>query len=129
MLLESENTQLPSRKNPSAYRNSRNFTLLPSFAKKITNLRQIGPALLHQLYQMLSIRGRSRPKLRLRGEEVPTVDVFVTCCGEDVDVVLDTTRAAAAGDVSLQFLNILPPTQILIKSIVPSRPFPRCRSR
>ncbi|PQE07448.1 glycosyltransferase family 2 protein [Rutstroemia sp. NJR-2017a BBW] len=56
------------------------------------------PALLHQLYQMLSIRGRSRPKLRIRGDEVPTVDVFITCCGEDVDVVLDTTRAAAAVD-------------------------------
>jgi hypothetical protein len=49
---------------------------------------------------MLSIRGRSRPKLRIRGDEVPTVDVFITCCGEDVDVVLDTTRAAAAVDVS-----------------------------
>ncbi|KAG4027879.1 hypothetical protein MFRU_026g00600 [Monilinia fructicola] len=56
------------------------------------------PALLHQMYQMLSIRGRSRPKIRLRGDTVPTVDAFITCCGEDVDVVMDTTRAAAAGD-------------------------------
>ncbi|KUJ12185.1 uncharacterized protein LY89DRAFT_738802 [Mollisia scopiformis] len=56
------------------------------------------PALLHQMYQMLSIRGRTRPKLRIRGNDVPTVDVFVTCCKEDVDIVLDTTRAAAAVD-------------------------------
>lgn len=47
---------------------------------------------------MLSIRGRSRPKIRIRGDDVPTVDVFVTCCKEDVDIVLDTTRAAAAID-------------------------------
>jgi cellulose synthase/poly-beta-1,6-N-acetylglucosamine synthase-like glycosyltransferase len=45
---------------------------------------------------MLSIRGRRRPKLRIRGNQVPTVDIFVTCCKEDVDVVLDTTRAACA---------------------------------
>ncbi|TVY83419.1 Cellulose synthase catalytic subunit [UDP-forming] [Lachnellula suecica] len=56
------------------------------------------PALLHQLYQMLSIRGRSRPKLRIRGDDVPTVDVFITCCGEDVDIVLDTARAACVVD-------------------------------
>lgn len=47
---------------------------------------------------MLSVRGRCRPKLRIQGDEVPTVDVFVTCCGEDVDIVLDTTRAACAVD-------------------------------
>lgn len=47
---------------------------------------------------MLSVRGRTRPKLRIRGDGVPTVDVFITCCGEDVDVVLDTTRAACAID-------------------------------
>jgi cellulose synthase/poly-beta-1,6-N-acetylglucosamine synthase-like glycosyltransferase len=57
-----------------------------------------GPALLHQMYQILSIRGRSRPKLRIRGDDVPTVDVFITCCKEDVDVVLDTARAACAVD-------------------------------
>jgi hypothetical protein len=62
------------------------------------NLTQPRPAFLHQLYQMLSIRGRTRPKLRIRGEDVPTVDVFITCCGEDVDVVLNTTRAACAVD-------------------------------
>ncbi|KAF8847932.1 hypothetical protein BDZ45DRAFT_778103 [Acephala macrosclerotiorum] len=56
------------------------------------------PALLHNCYQMLSIRGRRRPKLRIRGNDVPTVDVFITCCGEDTDVVLDTARAAAAVD-------------------------------
>lgn len=47
---------------------------------------------------MLSIRGRKRPKLRLRGNDVPTVDVFITCCGEDVDVVMDTARAACVVD-------------------------------
>jgi cellulose synthase/poly-beta-1,6-N-acetylglucosamine synthase-like glycosyltransferase len=47
---------------------------------------------------MLSIRPRHRPKLRLRGQSAPTVDVFITCCKEDIDVVLDTTRAACAVD-------------------------------
>ncbi|KAK8220206.1 nucleotide-diphospho-sugar transferase [Phyllosticta capitalensis] len=56
------------------------------------------PAFFHQMWQLLHIKGRSRPKLRLVGDIVPTVDVFVTCCKEDVDVVLDTTRAAATVD-------------------------------
>lgn len=30
------------------------------------------------------------------GDVVPSVDVFITCCGEDIDVALDTVRAAAA---------------------------------
>ena len=51
------------------------------------------PAFFHQLYSLLAIKGRNRPKLRLQGSVVPTVDVFVTCCKEDVNVVLDTTRA------------------------------------
>lgn len=47
---------------------------------------------------MLSIRGRTRPKRRLQGNIVPSVDVFITCCNEDIDVILDTTRAACAVD-------------------------------
>jgi glycosyltransferase involved in cell wall biosynthesis len=46
----------------------------------------------------LAARGRKRAKLRLSGDIFPSVDVFVTCCNEDVDVVLDTTRAACAVD-------------------------------
>ena len=36
--------------------------------------------------------------LRLLGNYVPTVDVFVTCCGEALDVVMDTVRAASVID-------------------------------
>lgn len=56
------------------------------------------PALFHQLYSLFALRGRHRPKLRLVGDAAPTVDIFITCCKEDVDIVLDTTRAACAVD-------------------------------
>lgn len=36
--------------------------------------------------------------LRLVGDQVPTVDVLIPCCGEDVDIILDTVRAACALD-------------------------------
>lgn len=39
-----------------------------------------------------------REKLRIVGDTTPTVDVFVTCCKEDVEVIIDTVRAAAAVD-------------------------------
>jgi cellulose synthase/poly-beta-1,6-N-acetylglucosamine synthase-like glycosyltransferase len=51
-----------------------------------------------QAWQSILLKGRNREKLRIVGDVVPTVDVFVTCCGEDIDVILDTTRAAAAVD-------------------------------
>lgn len=44
------------------------------------------------------MKKRTRPKLRLKGYDVPTVDVFVTCCGEDDDLVMDTVRAACDQD-------------------------------
>ena len=38
------------------------------------------------------------PLLRVRGDQVPTVDVFIAYCGEGLDVVMDTVRAACALD-------------------------------
>jgi cellulose synthase/poly-beta-1,6-N-acetylglucosamine synthase-like glycosyltransferase len=52
------------------------------------------PAQMHNFWTMWALKKRTRAKLRLIGEEVPTVDVFITSCGEDDDVVLDTVRAA-----------------------------------
>jgi hypothetical protein len=52
------------------------------------------PSLMHNSWTMMSMKKRYRPKLRLRGYDVPTVDVFVTCCGEDDDLVMDTVRGA-----------------------------------
>ncbi|KAG6038736.1 hypothetical protein E4U41_003787 [Claviceps citrina] len=52
------------------------------------------PPLLHNGWTMMAIKKRFRPKLRLRGYDVPTVDVFVTCCGEEDDLVMDTVRGA-----------------------------------
>jgi hypothetical protein len=51
------------------------------------------PSLAHNLWTMMAAKKRKRPQLRLVGEDVPTVDVFVTCCGEDDALVLDTVRA------------------------------------
>lgn len=56
------------------------------------------PAFFHQGYSILAARGRNRPKLRIMGEVVPTVDIVITCCKEEVEVVIDTTRAAVAVD-------------------------------
>lgn len=56
------------------------------------------PMLFHQFWQVFLIKGRSREKLRIVGHNTPTVDVFVTCCKEDVEVITDTVRAAAAVD-------------------------------
>ena len=56
------------------------------------------PAFFHNSYALLSARGRKRAKLRLVGNDLPAVDVFITCCKEDVDVILDTARAACAQD-------------------------------
>jgi cellulose synthase/poly-beta-1,6-N-acetylglucosamine synthase-like glycosyltransferase len=56
---------------------------------------------------MLSIRGRKRPKLLLLGDQVPTVDAFVTCSGEDIGAILDTTRAACAVDYLKDRLRVV----------------------
>ncbi|KXJ86517.1 glycosyl transferase [Microdochium bolleyi] len=52
------------------------------------------PMLLHRLWGLHAIGTRRRPKLRIVGDQVPSVDVIITCCGEDDDLVLDTAKAA-----------------------------------
>lgn len=52
------------------------------------------PMLLHRLWGWHVVGLRKRPRLRLIGDHVPSVDVIITCCGEDDDLVLDTAKAA-----------------------------------
>jgi hypothetical protein len=52
------------------------------------------PPMMHQIWTMLALKKRGRPQLRIIGDNVPTVDCFITCCGEDDEVVMDTVRAA-----------------------------------
>lgn len=50
----------------------------------------------HQFWQCFVLKSRKRQKLRLISDFTPTVDVFITCCSEENDVILDTVRAALA---------------------------------
>ena len=52
------------------------------------------PVFLQSFWSIFILKKRNRPKYRLIGNNVPTVDVFITCCGEEDDLVLDTARAA-----------------------------------
>ncbi|KAJ6087046.1 hypothetical protein N7467_005960 [Penicillium canescens] len=56
------------------------------------------PSLMHNCWTMMALKKRGRPKLRLTGKDCPTVDVFITCCGEEDEVVLDTVRGACDQD-------------------------------
>ena len=40
----------------------------------------------------------TRPCYFIEGDRVPTVDVFITCCGEPINVILDTVAAAVGQD-------------------------------
>lgn len=52
------------------------------------------PIFMQNVWTMAAMKKRQRPKLRLVGNDVPLVDVFITCCKEDNDIVLDTVHAA-----------------------------------
>ena len=56
------------------------------------------PIFLNSFWTIFILKKRRRPKLRLIGNDVPNVDVFITCCGEDDDLILDTVRAACDVD-------------------------------
>lgn len=56
------------------------------------------PLFIQTLWNVFILKRRNRPQLRLVGEDVPSVDVFVTCCKEEVDLIIDTVRAACEID-------------------------------
>lgn len=41
---------------------------------------------------------KSRPCYKILGDLAPSIDVFIPCCGESVDIILDTICAAADQD-------------------------------
>ncbi|KIY02355.1 uncharacterized protein Z520_02493 [Fonsecaea multimorphosa CBS 102226] len=50
---------------------------------------------------------RKRPKLRLVGDNVPSVDVVITCCREEDDLILDTAKAACNIDYPRERFRVL----------------------
>lgn len=54
---------------------------------------------MHIIFQLLrSAKVRLRPHYRLLHDEAPTIDVIIPCCGEAVDVLVNTVAAAAGQD-------------------------------
>ena len=47
-----------------------------------------------------------RPDYRLSGHAVPSVDIMITCCGESVDVIINTILAAATQDYPAQHFRV-----------------------
>lgn len=58
----------------------------------------VPPGTLHLLSFSAMGKAKRQPALRLIGDQCPSVDVFITYCGEELDVLLDTVRAAAVSD-------------------------------
>ena len=65
------------------------------------------PIMFHSLWSMYVVRTRKRKQLRLRGDVVPTIDVLITCCGEDIDLILNTTRAACSIDYPVDSFRVI----------------------
>ncbi|KAK4192389.1 cellulose synthase 2 [Podospora australis] len=59
------------------------------------------------LVKGVSIFGRWRPRLRLLGENVPSVDVIIPVCNEKLDIIQDTIRAALNIDYPLNRFRVI----------------------
>lgn len=58
-------------------------------------------------WRFLCTNPRLRSRLRLVGSQVPHADVIITTCGEEIDVVMDTVRAACDLDYPADRYRIL----------------------
>jgi hypothetical protein len=66
------------------------------------------PTFMHLFMSLfMFFKPRNRQKLRLCGDDVPAVDVFITCCKEEVDLIADTVRAACAIDYPVDRFRVV----------------------
>lgn len=61
-------------------------------------LSEVVPNALPYILRILAVRRPDRKKARLVGGIVPAVDILVTCCNEEIGVIIDTIRAACVLD-------------------------------
>ncbi|RYP26932.1 hypothetical protein DL768_011493 [Monosporascus sp. mg162] len=45
-----------------------------------------------------AVKGKHRGRYRLAGDAAPRIDAAITCCGEDVDMIMDTAAGTATQD-------------------------------
>jgi cellulose synthase/poly-beta-1,6-N-acetylglucosamine synthase-like glycosyltransferase len=68
----------------------------------LTEILLLLPDLLSALHMSLYIcfgtAGKHRSSYRLTGQEAPSIDVCITCCGEQLDVIMDTVAGATSQD-------------------------------
>lgn len=72
----------------------------------VIELASAMPVFLESWWSVFVLKSRGRPKLRLKGNTVPVVDVLITTCGEDEDTILNTVRAACAIDYPVDRFRI-----------------------
>ena len=65
------------------------------------------PIFMNTFQSLFILKRRHRPKLRLVGNDVPMVDVLVTSCGEDDDLIMDTVRACCDLDYPLDRFRVI----------------------
>ncbi|KAH7072570.1 nucleotide-diphospho-sugar transferase [Paraphoma chrysanthemicola] len=71
-------------------------TSIPRKYAKLTS--QVPDYLKKLLDASVTAKGAWRPGLRLIGKDVPSVDIAIVCCNEDLAVILDTVKAALNTD-------------------------------
>ncbi|KAL8945885.1 MAG: hypothetical protein Q9222_007638 [Ikaeria aurantiellina] len=82
--------------------------LLVAWASYVMQLgHSIPPGTTHLLAVSAMGKEVRQPLKRLTGDVCPTVDIFITYCGEELDVLLDTVRAAIVLDYPKQSYRVI----------------------
>ncbi|KAI1623474.1 glycosyl transferase [Exophiala viscosa] len=84
--------------------------LVPAWLFAASQVFENGATISDGVWRLIvnSIRSTTpRPTLRVLGHKVPIVDVFVTCCGEQNDIVIDTLKAACAMDYPISKFRVI----------------------